>query len=186
MNDRFIRRIAGVPAIPALQKSTVGILFMVVLVGMGERPAERFPPIYLLAVGALTAMGNLFVRNPFVLRSLPFSSGWRARLRTHVDQLRDVGVDRCSFLRRRQVIQGFDLELFDGLAKRLKTEGYEAAAANLDELLHGICWTSSSEMIGELGLALVEFQRDDPRMSPMLRRLLDRCMETVRRVWPSM
>jgi MFS family permease len=34
-----------------LQKSTVGMLFMVVLVGMGERMAERFLPIYLIALG---------------------------------------------------------------------------------------------------------------------------------------
>jgi MFS family permease len=34
-----------------LQKSTVGMLFMVILVGMGERMAERFLPIYLMALG---------------------------------------------------------------------------------------------------------------------------------------
>ena len=34
-----------------LQKSTVGMLLMVILVGMGERMAERFLPIYLIALG---------------------------------------------------------------------------------------------------------------------------------------
>ena len=34
-----------------LTRSTVGLLFMVILVGMGERMAERFLPIYLLALG---------------------------------------------------------------------------------------------------------------------------------------
>ena len=34
-----------------LQKSIVGLLSMVVLVGMGERMAERFLPIYLIALG---------------------------------------------------------------------------------------------------------------------------------------
>jgi len=50
----------------ALQRSTVGLLGMVVLVGMGERMAERFLPIYLmalgggaLAIGLLQAMDNL-------------------------------------------------------------------------------------------------------------------------------
>ncbi len=50
----------------ALQRSTVGVLAMVVLVGMGERMAERFLPIYLLAlgggvlvIGLLQAMDNL-------------------------------------------------------------------------------------------------------------------------------
>jgi MFS family permease len=49
-----------------LQRSTVGVLAMVVLVGMGERMAERFLPIYLLAlgggtlaIGLLQAMDNL-------------------------------------------------------------------------------------------------------------------------------
>ncbi|MFC1884552.1 MFS transporter [Thermodesulfobacteriota bacterium] len=34
-----------------LKKSTAGMLFMVILVGMGERMAERFLPIYLMALG---------------------------------------------------------------------------------------------------------------------------------------
>lgn len=34
-----------------LQRSTVGMLCMVILVGMGERMAERFLPIYLMALG---------------------------------------------------------------------------------------------------------------------------------------
>lgn len=50
----------------ALQRSTLGLLAMVVLVGMGERMAERFLPIYIMAlgggamaVGLLQAMDNL-------------------------------------------------------------------------------------------------------------------------------
>ena len=50
----------------ALQRNTVGVLAMVVLVGMGERMAERFLPIYMLALGSgvlaiglLQAMDNL-------------------------------------------------------------------------------------------------------------------------------
>jgi len=49
-----------------LQRSTAGVLVMVVLVGMGERLAERFLPIYLIAlgggaltIGLLQAMDNL-------------------------------------------------------------------------------------------------------------------------------
>ncbi len=50
----------------ALRRSTVGVLSMVVLVGMGENMAERFLPIYILAlgggamaIGLLQAMDNL-------------------------------------------------------------------------------------------------------------------------------
>ena len=49
-----------------LQRSTMGVLVMVVLVGMGENMAERFLPIYLMAlggsaltIGLLQAMDNL-------------------------------------------------------------------------------------------------------------------------------
>jgi len=50
----------------ALQRSTVGLLAMVVLLGLGERLAERFLPIYIMAlgggaiaIGLLNAMDNL-------------------------------------------------------------------------------------------------------------------------------
>lgn len=59
-------RAARLSGFLGLQRSTVGLLVMVVLVGMGERMAERFLPIYLLAlgggaiaVGLLQAMDNL-------------------------------------------------------------------------------------------------------------------------------
>ncbi|MEE9526266.1 MAG: MFS transporter [Syntrophobacteria bacterium] len=49
-----------------LTRNTVAVLFMVILVGMGERMAERFLPIYLLAlgggvlsIGLLNGMDNL-------------------------------------------------------------------------------------------------------------------------------
>jgi hypothetical protein len=37
----------------ALQKNTVVLLLMVILVGIGERIAERFLPLYLLALGGV-------------------------------------------------------------------------------------------------------------------------------------
>ena len=40
-----------IPAFLGLQRSTIGMLLMVILVGMGERMAERFLPIYLIALG---------------------------------------------------------------------------------------------------------------------------------------
>ena len=59
-------RASRVTGFLALQRSTVGLLAMVVLVGMGERMAERFLPIYLMAlrggalsIGLLQAMDNL-------------------------------------------------------------------------------------------------------------------------------
>ncbi|MEW5980133.1 MAG: MFS transporter [Acidobacteriota bacterium] len=55
-----------VSAFLALQRTTVGVLAMVVLVGLGEHMAERFLPIYMMAlgggaiaIGLLNAMDNL-------------------------------------------------------------------------------------------------------------------------------
>jgi len=59
-------RAARISKFLGLQRSTLGVLAMVVLVGMGERMAERFLPIYILAlgggalaIGLLQAMDNL-------------------------------------------------------------------------------------------------------------------------------
>ncbi|MFH1488449.1 MAG: MFS transporter, partial [Pseudomonadota bacterium] len=55
-----------IPTFLGLQRSTLGLLSMVILVGMGERMAERFLPVYLIAlggsvlsVGLLNGMDNL-------------------------------------------------------------------------------------------------------------------------------
>jgi len=59
-------RSARISGFLGLQRSTLGVLSMVVLVGMGEHMAERFLPIYMLAlgggalaIGLLQAMDNL-------------------------------------------------------------------------------------------------------------------------------
>ena len=65
-HETITSRVARVSGFLGLQRSTVGVLAMVVLVGMGERMAERFLPIYILAlgggamaIGLLQAMDNL-------------------------------------------------------------------------------------------------------------------------------
>jgi MFS family permease len=59
-------RAAHISDFLGLTRSTAGVLFMVILVGLGERMAERFLPIYLLAlgggalsIGLLNGMDNL-------------------------------------------------------------------------------------------------------------------------------
>ena len=65
-SDAIKTRASRLSGFLGLQRSTVGMLAMVVLVGMGERMAERFLPIYImalgggaLAIGLLQAMDNL-------------------------------------------------------------------------------------------------------------------------------
>lgn len=63
---RVTARVSRLTGFLALQRSTVGLLSIVILVGMGERMAERFLPIYMMAlgggalsIGLLNAMDNL-------------------------------------------------------------------------------------------------------------------------------
>jgi MFS family permease len=65
-HETITNRATKISGFLGLQRSTVGVLAMVVLVGMGERMAERFLPIYMmalgggvLAIGLLQAMDNL-------------------------------------------------------------------------------------------------------------------------------
>ena len=66
LRETIIYRRSRISGFLAIQRNTVGVLGMVVLVGMGERMAERFLPIYIMAlgggaiaVGLLNAMDNL-------------------------------------------------------------------------------------------------------------------------------
>jgi MFS family permease len=62
-----------------LTKSTVGLMFMVVLVGMGERMAERFLPIYLLALGGgIISIGLLNGLDNFLSAVYAFPGGYLA------------------------------------------------------------------------------------------------------------
>ena len=60
-----------------LTKSTTGLLIMVVLVGMGERMAERFLPIYLLALGGgVISIGLLNGLDNFLSAVYAFPGGY--------------------------------------------------------------------------------------------------------------
>jgi hypothetical protein len=76
-------------------------------------------------------------------------------------------------------------ECFDRLIAGLKAEGYQAEAQRLHSILHEVAWTTSSELVGELGLEIVAIQRTSGAYSVNLSRRLDDCMEVVKRVWPA-
>jgi MFS family permease len=66
MSPTLTTTLSHLPGFLGLQRSTIGLLVVVILVGMGERMAERFLPIYILALGGgalsigfLNAMDNL-------------------------------------------------------------------------------------------------------------------------------
>jgi hypothetical protein len=77
-----------------------------------------------------------------------------------------------------------DYECFEELIKLLQTSGNTATAQRLDDLLHRVAWTTGSELIGELGLEILAFQRTMPGDSPELQCAINRCMIMVKRIWP--
>jgi hypothetical protein len=79
-NETIKTHLFRLSAFLGLQRSTIGVLAMVVLVGMGERMAERFLPIYMLAlggralaIGLLQAMDNFLSAPLFLWRRLRLS-----------------------------------------------------------------------------------------------------------------
>jgi len=60
-----------------LQRSTIGVLAMVVLLGMGEQMAERFLPIYMIALGGgALAIGLLQAMDNFLSAIYSFPGGY--------------------------------------------------------------------------------------------------------------
>jgi len=71
----------------------------------------------------------------------------------------------------------------DDLLVILRKHGLIEAADNFEDLMT-CAWTSSSEFIGELGLAILGFQKEHPTMPTEVRGVLKRCLKEIRAVWP--
>ena len=68
-SDALKTRASRLSGFLGLQRSTVGMLAMVVLVGMGERMAERFLPIYIMALAMTVAA--LFLQQRMIADDRP-------------------------------------------------------------------------------------------------------------------
>jgi hypothetical protein len=76
-------------------------------------------------------------------------------------------------------------EKFDTLVACLHAQGLHAAAESVQCLLTA-AWTTSSELLGELGLELLRIQKAHRSVfSPETDRTFRVCMKAVRKVWPS-
>ena len=69
---------------------------------------------------------------------------------------------------------------FKDLIEGLRKHGRRGDADAL-ESLSVVGWTSSSEMVGELGHAILDLEPDLPKE---LEPLAERCLSEVRTVWP--
>lgn len=72
---------------------------------------------------------------------------------------------------------------FHALASSLKEGDFRAHANRLEDILNGT-WTTSSELIAELGSAVLDIRRECLPLTQEQKRLVKECLRQVRRVWP--
>ncbi|MDT8991930.1 hypothetical protein RQP54_13750 [Curvibacter sp. APW13] len=80
-------------------------------------------------------------------------------------------------------MQSASSEPFERLAHRLKAVGFPEQAAQLDAVLQGV-WTTSSELLGELGRVLLLIRRECRPRDAETKALLKICANEVRKAWP--
>jgi len=76
-----------------------------------------------------------------------------------------------------------NIETFDELIEQLKAYGYSEESELISSLRQSM-WTTSSEMIGELGFAILKIQSHSAATPDELSQNLVRCIKEVRKVWP--
>jgi hypothetical protein len=74
-------------------------------------------------------------------------------------------------------------EPFYALAAALRESGFTTHSGRLENILNGT-WTTSSELIGELGVAVVAIRKECGPLSRSEKALLKECLRQVRKVWP--
>ena len=74
-------------------------------------------------------------------------------------------------------------EPFCALASALKESGFATHSRRLESILNGT-WTTSSELIAELGQVVVAVRKECKPLSPAQKTLVKECLRQVRKVWP--
>jgi len=73
----------------------------------------------------------------------------------------------------------------DAVIDKLRECGYASRAEELRGIVHETAWTSSSKMLGEIGLCLLRIQQGLGREPPAeVNEGLARCLKAVRKTWP--
>lgn len=74
-------------------------------------------------------------------------------------------------------------EPFYVLAASLKESGFAAQGRHLENILNGT-WTTSSELISELGVAVLSIRKECKPLSANQKALVKQCLREVRKAWP--
>ncbi len=72
---------------------------------------------------------------------------------------------------------------FFALASALKEAGFTTHGERIDSVLNGT-WTTSSELIAELGQVVLVARMECKPIDPATKALFKECMRQVRTVWP--
>lgn len=72
---------------------------------------------------------------------------------------------------------------FQVLAASLAESGFTAQGRRLEGILGGT-WTTSSELISELGVAVLAIRRECKPLSADQKVLVRQCLREVRKAWP--
>lgn len=74
-------------------------------------------------------------------------------------------------------------EPFYALATALKVSGFTNHSTRLENVLNG-AWTTSSELISELGVVVIAIRKECRPLTSNQKALVKECMKQVRRAWP--
>ena len=74
-------------------------------------------------------------------------------------------------------------EPFRALAASLKEGGFSSHAARLEAVLNGV-YTTSTELIGDLGAVVLDVRRQCEPLNAEQKELVRRCLREVRKAWP--
>lgn len=74
-------------------------------------------------------------------------------------------------------------EPFHLLAASLNESGFIAQGKRLENILNGV-WTTSTELIGEVGIALLDIRKACQPLNADQKTLIKRCLREVRKAWP--
>lgn len=72
---------------------------------------------------------------------------------------------------------------FYALASALREGGFVTHGDRLESVLNGT-WTTSSELIAELGQVVVAVRKECKPLSPAQKALIRECLRQVRKAWP--
>lgn len=72
---------------------------------------------------------------------------------------------------------------FHDLAASLRESGFDAQSRHIEGILNGT-WTTSSELISELGVAVLSIRKECKHLSSNQKALVKQCLREVRKAWP--